>query len=144
MRKIGIEDIDDIALGSSLLGSGGGGDPYMGRLEDIAASEEVWSRSSCLTLMKCLTPGPSRLFAASALRAVSLEKGTNESSIPGFAAMMERSTCAASSMRSFAFRAGGMNSMVPISADARAGLPLINADGMGPARFRAFSKTRSR
>lgn len=37
MRELTIADIDDIALGSSLLGSGGGGDPYMGRLEAIAA-----------------------------------------------------------------------------------------------------------
>ena len=37
MRFIDVSDIDDIALGSALLGAGGGGDPYMGRLEAIAA-----------------------------------------------------------------------------------------------------------
>ena len=30
MRKIGIQQIEDIALGASLLGAGGGGDPYIG------------------------------------------------------------------------------------------------------------------
>ena len=29
MRKIGIKEIEDIALGAALLGSGGGGDPYV-------------------------------------------------------------------------------------------------------------------
>ena len=32
MRKIGISDIEDIALGATLLGAGGGGDPYIGKL----------------------------------------------------------------------------------------------------------------
>ena len=32
MRKIGIKEIEDIALGAALLGSGGGGDPYVGKL----------------------------------------------------------------------------------------------------------------
>jgi DUF917 family protein len=30
MRYIGVKEIEDIALGASLLGSGGGGDPYVG------------------------------------------------------------------------------------------------------------------
>ena len=30
MRKIGISDIEDIALGAAHLGAGGGGDPYIG------------------------------------------------------------------------------------------------------------------
>lgn len=32
MRKIGIPEIEDIALGAALLGAGGGGDPYIGKL----------------------------------------------------------------------------------------------------------------
>ena len=30
LRKIGIPEIEDIALGAALLGAGGGGDPYVG------------------------------------------------------------------------------------------------------------------
>ena len=32
MRKIGIQEIEDIATGAALLGAGGGGDPYVGKL----------------------------------------------------------------------------------------------------------------
>lgn len=32
MRKIGIPEIEDIATGAALLGAGGGGDPYVGKL----------------------------------------------------------------------------------------------------------------
>src|SRR3954447_2419824 len=32
MREIGTAPLDDIARGAAILGSGGGGDPYIGRL----------------------------------------------------------------------------------------------------------------
>ena len=37
MRTIGIQEIEDIALGAALLGAGGGGDPYVGKLVAIGA-----------------------------------------------------------------------------------------------------------
>ena len=40
MRKIGIPEIEDIALGAALLGAGGGGDPYIGKLMAIGAVKE--------------------------------------------------------------------------------------------------------
>ncbi|MDR1074520.1 MAG: DUF917 family protein, partial [Treponema sp.] len=40
MRKIGIQELEDIALGASLLGSGGGGDPYIGKLIALGAIKE--------------------------------------------------------------------------------------------------------
>ena len=39
MRTIDIGDIDDMALGATLLGTGGGGDPYIGKLMAKAAIE---------------------------------------------------------------------------------------------------------
>ena len=40
MRKIDIRDIEDIALGAALLGAGGGGDPYIGKLIAMGAVRE--------------------------------------------------------------------------------------------------------
>ena len=40
MRKIGLSEIEDIALGASLLGAGGGGDPYIGKLVAMGAVRE--------------------------------------------------------------------------------------------------------
>ena len=40
MRQIGIPEIEDIALGAALLGAGGGGDPYVGKLVAIGAVKE--------------------------------------------------------------------------------------------------------
>ena len=40
MRTIGIQEIEDIALGAALLGAGGGGDPYVGKLVAMGAVKE--------------------------------------------------------------------------------------------------------
>ena len=32
IRTIGVADLDDIAVGGAILGTGGGGDPYIGKL----------------------------------------------------------------------------------------------------------------
>lgn len=131
VRTIGLQDIDDIALGSSLLGSGGGGDPYMGRLEAIAAVKE----HGLVTLLDVdevpddWTVAP---ICGVGAPSVSLEKGTNGIEYPKVRAMMERMLD--KKLDAFLLsEAGGMNSMIPISAAARAGLPLVNADGMGRA-----------
>ena len=40
MRQIGFEEIENIALGAALLGAGGGGDPYVGKLVALGAVRE--------------------------------------------------------------------------------------------------------
>ena len=40
MRKLDAQAIEDIALGATILGTGGGGDPYIGKLMALQAIEE--------------------------------------------------------------------------------------------------------
>ncbi len=40
LRLIGKQEIEDIAVGAALLGTGGGGDPYIGKLMALQAIEE--------------------------------------------------------------------------------------------------------
>lgn len=40
MREIDLTDIEDIARGAALLGAGGGGDPYIGKLVAVGAIKE--------------------------------------------------------------------------------------------------------
>ena len=37
VRKIGINDIENLSVGAAILGTGGGGDPYIGKLMAIDA-----------------------------------------------------------------------------------------------------------
>ena len=131
MRELTIADIDDIALGSSLLGSGGGGDPYMGRLEAIAAIKKH-GPVKLLDVDEVPDEWTVAPICGVGAPSVSLEKGTNGREYGLVRDMMERML--GRKLDAFLLsEAGGMNSMIPISAAARAGLPLINADGMGRA-----------
>ena len=58
MRKIGIPEIEDIATGAALLGAGGGGDPYVGKLVAIGAVQEP-SRSKRARNASCSAPASS-------------------------------------------------------------------------------------
>ena len=40
MRKLDAQSIEDIALGATILGTGGGGDPYIGKLMALQAIDE--------------------------------------------------------------------------------------------------------
>lgn len=131
MRFIDVDDVEDIALGSSLLGAGGGGDPYMGRLETITA------------LRAC---GPVQLLDADEVPddwtvasigsvgapTVVLEKGVNGQEYARALDMLQRRL--GRKIDAFVLaEAGGLNSLVPIAAAARVGIPVVNVDGMGRA-----------
>jgi DUF917 family protein len=131
MREIGADDVADIALGSSLLGSGGGGDPYMGTLETYHAIK---------------TFGPVTLYDVDEVPddwtvapiggvgapSVSMEKGTNGLEYGLCVEYFEKAI--GKKVDAFLLsEAGGLNSLVPFAAGARLDMPVIDADGMGRA-----------
>ena len=40
MRYLDVQDVEDLAMGAAVLGTGGGGDPYIGMLMAVHAIEE--------------------------------------------------------------------------------------------------------
>ncbi|GAA6152841.1 DUF917 domain-containing protein [Pseudoteredinibacter isoporae] len=129
--KIRKQDLEPIAEGAAFLGTGGGGDPYIGRLvaealferygepEMIEASEldddaNVYISAMMgapTVLVEKIIGGPELDLAISAL-----EKYTGRQADAILPAEM-----------------GGCNSMLPLAVAAMRGLPVINADGMGRA-----------
>lgn len=131
LRKIGIPEIEDIALGAALLGAGGGGDPYIGRLVAIGAvqkygpvtllsPEEVPDDALCVPIAMMGAP---TILGEKAV-------GDNE-----YQTLYDTvSTFYGKPIYAFMpIEAGGVNSMLPIAAAARLGLPLVDCDGMGRA-----------
>lgn len=131
MRKLGLKEVEDIALGASLLGAGGGGDPYYGKLMafgaikecgevDLIAPEEVPDDAIILPIAMMGAP------------TVLCEKGTGGQEYKAIYDMvsqyMGKPIYAVMPME-----AGGVNSMLPIAAAARLGLPMVDCDGMGRA-----------
>ncbi|MDR3130475.1 MAG: DUF917 domain-containing protein [Treponema sp.] len=131
MRTIGVQELEDIALGASLLGSGGGGDPYIGKLIALGAIKEK---------------GPVRLLEAGEVDddafvvpvammgapTVMAEKGIGGGEYAALAEMISRYYNKKIDAI-MPIEAGGVNSMLPFAAAARLELPLVDVDGMGRA-----------
>jgi DUF917 family protein len=130
-RKIDVETLEDLAVGATVLGTGGGGDPYLGKLMARQAIEQH---------------GPVRLVDADDLPAgelvlpvammgaptVLVEKIPNGAELERVVRAVEgRLSREAAALMSV--EAGGINSTIPIVAAAELGLPLLDADGMGRA-----------
>ena len=131
MRTIAESDLEALALGAAILGTGGGGDPYIGKLMAIRALRahgpvtvvdpaELDDDAVCVmsavmgaptVLVEKLPGGEEQLAAFEALQTRLGQRVTHV-------------ICA---------EVGGLNSTLPIVAAARTGLPLVDCDAMGRA-----------
>ncbi|MEV4162057.1 DUF917 domain-containing protein [Nonomuraea dietziae] len=131
MREIGIDQLDDMARGAGILGTGGGGDPYVGKL----LAREAIRRHGPVTLYDIAeVPTDATVVPISGMGAptVLLEKlpaGTEElAALRALEAVLGRKAT-----HIVPIEVGGVNSMIPIAAAAQAGLPLVDGDAMGRA-----------
>ena len=131
MKKIGIEELSDIALGAALLGSGGGGDPYIGKLMAHGAIKE---HGPVTMLSPEEVPDDALVLPIAMMGAPTVlgEKAANGNEYR-LLYDMARQFYGKDFFAVMPMEAGGVNSMLPFAAAARLGLPLIDADGMGRA-----------
>ena len=131
IKSINRLDMTDIALGGAFLGTGGGGDPYIGRLMAEQAIDnygpvqvmdvEALSDDE-LVIPVCMMGAPTVMLeklprgdeAINALRSLEAVLGRKADAL-------------------FCIEAGGLNSTIPIAVAATAGLPIVDGDGMGRA-----------
>ncbi len=131
MRLIHPENLEDIALGAGVLGTGGGGDPYIGKLMGIEAIHTYGP-------VQLVTPDEiaddcmvahSAMMGAPTVMVEKLPRGTEI--VEAFLALqthLERKIDYTTSAE-----AGGLNSTTPFTVAARLGIPVVDADGMGRA-----------
>jgi len=131
MRTLDESALDALALGAAVLGTGGGGDPYIGKLMarralvehgpvQVVDPDEIPDDAVCVmsavmgapTVLVEKLPGGGEQMAA--LRALEARLGTSFSHV----------ICA---------EVGGLNSTLPVVAAAQTGLPLVDCDAMGRA-----------
>ena len=131
MRTLGIQEIEDIALGAALLGAGGGGDPYIGKLVALGAVKEC---GPATLLDPEEVPDDALIVSIAMMGAPTI---LSEKAVGGqeYKVLYEAmSQYLGKEIYAFIpIEAGGVNSMLPIAACARLGLPLVDADGMGRA-----------
>src|SRR5690606_28186406 len=130
-KLITIQDLEDITMGSTILATGGGGDPDIGLLwarriledqheivlidpEDVP-DDELVAFVGTLGAPLVLTekpPGGNEVFES--LKAISNYLGQKVNAI-------------------IPAEAGGVNTIIPLAVAGALGLPVIDADGMGRA-----------
>ncbi len=130
--------VDDLAIGSALLGTGGGGDPHIGALMALESIE----RHGPVTVIPASALEDDALVAIvsmSGAPTVMTEKIPNGGEIER---VLGRVAEAAGRRPDavISVEIGGMNSVIPVVAAARTGLPLVDGDGMGRA-FPEFQMT---
>jgi DUF917 family protein len=131
MREITANDLHDIARGAAILGTGGGGDPYIGRL--LAASAVRSYGSVPLVPLADLADDAVVLpVAMMGAPTVMVEKLPSAEQV-GLAARTLAGYLGKELTHIACAEAGGVNSLIPVVAAAQLGLPLVDADGMGRA-----------
>lgn len=129
--RLTADDLPDLARGATLLGTGGGGDPYIGRMlveqalvaggaidildvDDVADDLFVIPTAQMGAPTVMVEKIPAGFEATAALRILEEHLGrTADATMP--------------------IECGGINSMIPLVVAAETGLPVVDADGMGRA-----------
>lgn len=130
-RYIDERMIDDIALGASVLGTGGGGDPYLGSL----VAKQAMQRWGPVHLWDVNDIADDAYFipvSSVGAPTVAIEKIISPQQVIRAFEMMEK-TLGRRAMGTFPIEVGGINSLIPFILAAQKSLPLIDCDGMGRA-----------
>lgn len=131
MRKISSKDLEAIALGSTVLGTGGGGDPYIGKL---MAQNAIKQFGEVTMLAPEEVPDDALIVPVAAFGApiILMEKlFSGREAIMAFD-MMEK-YFGKKIYATIPAEAGGLNGVIPFAVAAEKGIPIVDADGMGRA-----------
>lgn len=129
--RIGLEHVEDLARGAAILGTGGGGDPYLGALmlrqalQDGGEVELI--DAEALADDDFVVP-----FAMMGAPTVLVEKIPSGAEMTAVLRMMERFV-ARRARALLCAEIGGVNALLPLVLGARSGLPVVDGDGMGRA-----------
>lgn len=131
MRQLDELLLNDITVGSAILGGGGGGDPYIGRLLGQAA---IRAHGPVPLVSLAEVPDDARVAFLAAVGApgVLIEKIPRSDDAVRALETLERYV-GYSFTHLAPIEAGGLNAVTPIAPAATKGLPVIDADGMGRA-----------
>jgi len=131
MRKITIEDLEYISLGSTILGTGGGGDPYVGKL----LAKNAIKNYGEVMLVKAEELADDALvvpIAAFGAPMILVEKLFSGNEFFSAFEMME-SYLGRKIDAIMPAEAGGLNGVIPFAVAAKKRIPIVDADGMGRA-----------
>lgn len=131
MRPISMDALDDIARGAAVLGAGGGGDPYIGKLMaqgslrrrgDVYLIDPMELDDDDLVI-------PSGMMGAPTVMVEKVPRG--DEIITAFKTL--ETYLGRKAKATMSCEAGGLNSTTPFTVAAELGIPLVDGDMMGRA-----------
>ncbi|MCI0782384.1 MAG: DUF917 domain-containing protein [Chloroflexi bacterium] len=130
MWQVSDADLEAIAIGAGILGTGGGGNPYVGQLRAKQAIKK-WGPVTVLAPEEL--PEDAQVVCVGGIGAptVGVEKIRDVQSYHALRAIESYTGKKATALISNEI--GGSNSVEPMIPAAMAGLPVVDADGMGRA-----------
>jgi DUF917 family protein len=131
VSELNIGDIEEIAIGATILGAGGGGDPTIGM---YVAQQAIRDHGTVTLITLDEVPDDAWLIPPAGVGAptVGIEKLPAGTEIEtAFRALEKYMNIRA--FATFSSEVGGSNSLVPVAAAAILGIPLVDADMMGRA-----------
>lgn len=131
LRTIHAEDLEDIAIGGAILGTGGGGDPYVGKL---MAQEAIRKHGPVKLIDVEELPDDALVVPVCMMGAptVMTEKLPQGEELMNAFRQLEK-VLGRKIDAVLCGEAGGINSTTPFVVAAASGLPLVDGDGMGRA-----------
>lgn len=123
-------DLPDLARGATLLGTGGGGDPHIGRLlvERVLGDGKITVLDPD-DLADDLFVIPTAQMGAPTVMVEKIPAGTE----PLLSLRILEEHLGRTADATMPIECGGINSMIPLIIAAQTGLPVVDADGMGRA-----------
>lgn len=123
-------DLPDLARGATLLGTGGGGDPYIGKmLVERVLGDGTITILDPEDLADDLFVIPTAQMGAPTVMVEKIPAGTE----PTLALRTLEDHLGRRADATMPIECGGINSMIPLIVAAETGLPVVDADGMGRA-----------
>ena len=131
LRQVGESELDAIEVGAGILGTGGGGNPYIGKLRcreelrkgrriDVIPLQELDDDALVVSLGG---------IGAPVVGVEKIEQG--EECLRALRALEQEVGCRIDA--TISSEIGGANSMEPMLTAAQAGIPVVDGDGMGRA-----------
>ena len=131
LREVTLEDLDAIEIGAAILGTGGGGNPYIGKLR---CREELKKGRRIEVIPLDELSDNARVVSLGGIGApvVGVEKIEQGEECLRTMRALEQETCQNVDAL-ISSEIGGANSMEPMLTAAQAGIPVVDGDGMGRA-----------
>jgi uncharacterized protein len=131
LRRVGEQQLEDLAVGAAVLGTGGGGNPYIGKLLAKRAIRE-YGEVELVSVDEVDDDAfvvPSAMMGAPTVMIEKLPRG--DEIVRAFEAL--RDFVGRPVTHTVSIEAGGLNSTTPFAVAAQLRIPLVDADGMGRA-----------